>query len=483
MSLDRSLQPRDDKKVYWQILLFVVFLPGLSFVLILGVGLVESLIRSLVSGVGPEALSDSVTFWSMMRQGASTLAPEGEAIRFLLATGAAVIVGVIVGQNFGKNSKYSGAELTIINDRFIQIALAASLLCDMSAIIFTVTHLVSGSPQYGYMDYFIYLAVAFLISSVTWAVSRSRSELLILNRMNLGRLQQARKRSLAVYRVLWGELPRTEPDALRARMVSGHSRGWVAALILTLAYMCVMLLLTVAINAVEWFVWSAVLIGIYAGFNGLLLGVLLMFVVSWGRSPYLHRFPAIVSGAFIAGLMAILYKSSIGSGFYSAEVSGFVLTLFLVALVFLLPGLLSPLSGSTGPKWIRKFYSRPYVWAREIGMIGSRLQAEETIRKIEDKIKELFRQVESSAEAGNVGTADRSAGGGEAKLRMTPATTVTVAELVERQRELLGRVRLTSYAEFRQMAAEHRMTDEAWAVRDELDGIAYLLGEDELSST
>ncbi|GAB3754727.1 hypothetical protein GCM10027591_03610 [Zhihengliuella somnathii] len=64
---------------------------------------------------------------------------------------------------------------------------------------------------------------------------------------------------------------------------------------------------------------------------------------------------------------------------------------------------------------------------------------------------------------------------------MTPVVSVTEAELVDRQRELLERVRLTTYAEFRQMAAEHRMTDEAWAVRDELDGIAYLLGEDELT--
>ena len=64
---------------------------------------------------------------------------------------------------------------------------------------------------------------------------------------------------------------------------------------------------------------------------------------------------------------------------------------------------------------------------------------------------------------------------------MAPVITLTKDRLVARQNELLAQLRLGSYEAFREMARERRLTDQGWAVRDELDSIAYLLGEHELT--
>ena len=56
---------------------------------------------------------------------------------------------------------------------------------------------------------------------------------------------------------------------------------------------------------------------------------------------------------------------------------------------------------------------------------------------------------------------------------MAPVITLTKDRLVARQNELLAQLRLGSYEAFREMARERRLTDQGWAVRDELDSIAY----------
>lgn len=64
---------------------------------------------------------------------------------------------------------------------------------------------------------------------------------------------------------------------------------------------------------------------------------------------------------------------------------------------------------------------------------------------------------------------------------MAPVIEVTTEQLVERQTELLHELSLASYDEFRGRARLGILTDREWAARDELDSIAYLLGEDDLT--
>lgn len=64
---------------------------------------------------------------------------------------------------------------------------------------------------------------------------------------------------------------------------------------------------------------------------------------------------------------------------------------------------------------------------------------------------------------------------------MAPVITLTEEQLVTRRDELLAELHLGSYAEFREIAREHRLSDLGWVVRDELDSIVYLLGEDDLT--
>lgn len=64
---------------------------------------------------------------------------------------------------------------------------------------------------------------------------------------------------------------------------------------------------------------------------------------------------------------------------------------------------------------------------------------------------------------------------------MAPVISITTRDLVSRRDEILSEPNLSSYDEFRSLAAAHRLSDRGWALRDELDSIAYLLGEDELT--
>lgn len=64
---------------------------------------------------------------------------------------------------------------------------------------------------------------------------------------------------------------------------------------------------------------------------------------------------------------------------------------------------------------------------------------------------------------------------------MAPVIQLTTEQLVARRDELLAEVRLDSYEQFRDRAADGILNDREWGVRNELDSIAYLLGEDELT--
>lgn len=64
---------------------------------------------------------------------------------------------------------------------------------------------------------------------------------------------------------------------------------------------------------------------------------------------------------------------------------------------------------------------------------------------------------------------------------MAPVITIEERDLIERRDALLRDLGLTSYAEFRREAHARPLSDRAWALRDELDSIAYLLGENELT--
>lgn len=64
---------------------------------------------------------------------------------------------------------------------------------------------------------------------------------------------------------------------------------------------------------------------------------------------------------------------------------------------------------------------------------------------------------------------------------MAPVIELTTEELLERQTELLESLNLESYDAFRERATAGLLTDREWALRNDLDSIAYLLGEDELT--
>jgi len=63
---------------------------------------------------------------------------------------------------------------------------------------------------------------------------------------------------------------------------------------------------------------------------------------------------------------------------------------------------------------------------------------------------------------------------------MSPVIEVSREELLTRRDEILGRLRV-DLSEYRQHAREHRLTSDEWAVRDELDGLLFLLGEESLA--
>ncbi|MDX2377304.1 hypothetical protein M4I32_10885 [Microbacterium sp. LRZ72] len=58
---------------------------------------------------------------------------------------------------------------------------------------------------------------------------------------------------------------------------------------------------------------------------------------------------------------------------------------------------------------------------------------------------------------------------------------LTTEQLTARRDELLGALHLASYDEFRERADAGILTDREWAHRNELDSLAYLLGEDDLT--
>lgn len=64
---------------------------------------------------------------------------------------------------------------------------------------------------------------------------------------------------------------------------------------------------------------------------------------------------------------------------------------------------------------------------------------------------------------------------------MAPMVDVAEDQLVARRDEILHSVGLETYAEFRERSREQVLSDREWGARDELDSIAYLLGEDELT--
>lgn len=54
-------------------------------------------------------------------------------------------------------------------------------------------------------------------------------------------------------------------------------------------------------------------------------------------------------------------------------------------------------------------------------------------------------------------------------------------QLLARRKELLDELHLASYEEFRERAERGVLTDREWGRRNELDSVAYLLGEDNLT--
>lgn len=64
---------------------------------------------------------------------------------------------------------------------------------------------------------------------------------------------------------------------------------------------------------------------------------------------------------------------------------------------------------------------------------------------------------------------------------MAPVIQLRTDDLLARQAQLLGEVNLGSYDEFRERARIGILSDREWRLRNELDSIAYLLGEDDLT--
>ena len=65
---------------------------------------------------------------------------------------------------------------------------------------------------------------------------------------------------------------------------------------------------------------------------------------------------------------------------------------------------------------------------------------------------------------------------------MAPVIQLTTEQLLARRDELLADLRLDSYEQFRERAANGILNDREWGLRNELDSVAYLLGEDELTA-
>lgn len=64
---------------------------------------------------------------------------------------------------------------------------------------------------------------------------------------------------------------------------------------------------------------------------------------------------------------------------------------------------------------------------------------------------------------------------------MAPVIQVSTEQLLARRAELLAELHLDSYRGFRERAAQAILTDREWSPRNELDSVAYLLGEDQLT--
>lgn len=61
---------------------------------------------------------------------------------------------------------------------------------------------------------------------------------------------------------------------------------------------------------------------------------------------------------------------------------------------------------------------------------------------------------------------------------MAPVIEVTREGLIERRTEILAKLEM-SWAEYLAKARANELSDEDWSVRDDLDTIAFLLGESE----
>ncbi|WP_143739014.1 hypothetical protein [Microbacterium sp. Yaish 1] len=64
---------------------------------------------------------------------------------------------------------------------------------------------------------------------------------------------------------------------------------------------------------------------------------------------------------------------------------------------------------------------------------------------------------------------------------MAPVIQISESDLRDRLSSILGSLGLSSYQEFRSRAEANMLEDREWAARDELDSIAYLLGENHLT--
>ena len=64
---------------------------------------------------------------------------------------------------------------------------------------------------------------------------------------------------------------------------------------------------------------------------------------------------------------------------------------------------------------------------------------------------------------------------------MAPVIHLAEGDLRERLEAILASLGLDSYEAFRQRAERNLLQDREWAARDELDSIAYLLGESRLT--
>lgn len=64
---------------------------------------------------------------------------------------------------------------------------------------------------------------------------------------------------------------------------------------------------------------------------------------------------------------------------------------------------------------------------------------------------------------------------------MAPVIELKRHDLEARMSDLLSDVGLRSYGEFVERSQRRAFSDADWAIRDEVDSIAYLLGADELT--